>query len=48
MNMNAVDMLLLFDTTFQSFVPPNIHVWIDNLADVMISNTGQIIVFNVP
>lgn len=46
--MNTVDMLLLFDDTFESFVPPDLHVWVDNIGDNMVTNLGQKIVFNVP
>ena len=48
MNMNAIDMLLLFDTTFESFIPQNLHVWIDNNRNEIIDNDAQLLVFNVP
>lgn len=49
MNMNTVDMLLLFD---ESVIigpppPPVLNGWIDNLADPIKTNTGALIVFNV-
>ena len=48
MDMSAINLLLICDDTFQSFVPPNLHVWVDNLNDEIVTNTGQKIVFNAP
>lgn len=44
-NMNAINMLLLFDTS--TFLPfPKGSFWIDNNFDKIITNTGAFIVFN--
>lgn len=49
-NMQAVDLLMLFDTTVTNIGPPPtvIENWVDNLGNQLISNTGDSIVFNVP
>ena len=47
MNMNTIDILLLFDVmNSKPTPPPGDDFWIDNLDNKIITNTGQFIVFN--
>ncbi len=41
-------MLILMDGVEEPFIPPFLHVWIDNLGNQIVTNTGQKIVFNAP
>ena len=49
MNMNSVDVLLLFDVLSITPTPPLfLYGWIDNLSNHMVTNNGDRIVFNAP
>lgn len=44
----ALELMLLLDTTSLSSAPANLHIWIDNLDNEIVTNSGDKIVFNVP
>jgi hypothetical protein len=48
MNMNTIDMLLIFDISNIVPLPFTIKFWVDNLDDKIVDNNGNFLVFNVP
>lgn len=49
MNMQAIDLLLVFNTAAIIPAPPDeLENWVDNNGNFIVDNLGNFIVFNVP